>query len=376
MPDTHSRLGEIRRVGENLYRYSSGGVYYARFRQRGKEIRRSLRTTDRESAKRRLQEHIEKASKIDSKSGKMSLRELVRLHEESLAQFAPRTVASRRSILKQFKETWPHGLDIPLSTISSGQLALWLGSRSAKLKNATYNEYARFLRQMFDLAVNLRAIADSPAATLRGLKVESPIRLTPSWEQFQSIVNHIRSQKLNAQSADSADLVEFMGLTGVGKAECANLKGHHIDFAAGRITLYRMKTDTGFSLPIFPQLLPLLRRFESAGHIKASEPVFRVREPKKSLASACKAMHYPHFSPRSLRRCFITRAVELGIDFKTIAAWQGHRDGGVLVARTYSHLRSEHTDAMARRLQTVAPAWAALGSSVARCSLTPAPTRC
>ncbi len=192
-------------------------------------------------------------------------------------------------------------------------LALWLGSRRAKLKNATYNEYARFLRQMFDLAVKLRAIADSPAATLRGLGVESPIRLTPSWEQFQSIVNHIRSQKLNAQSADSADLVEFMGLAGVGTAECANLKGHHIDFASGRITLYRMKTDTGFSLPIFPQLLPLLRRFESAGHIKANEPVFRVKEPKKSLASACKTLHYAHFSPRSLRRCFITRAVELGI---------------------------------------------------------------
>jgi len=37
----HSRGGEFRKVGENLYRYSSSGVYYARFRSNGKSIHRS-----------------------------------------------------------------------------------------------------------------------------------------------------------------------------------------------------------------------------------------------------------------------------------------------------------------------------------------------
>ena len=69
MSETHSRGGEFRRVGENLYRYSSSGVYYARFRLQGKEIRRSLKTTDRELAKRRLQEDVDKARKINPKSG-------------------------------------------------------------------------------------------------------------------------------------------------------------------------------------------------------------------------------------------------------------------------------------------------------------------
>ena len=50
------------------------------------------------------------------------------------------------------------------------------------------------------------------------------------------------------------------------------------------------------------------------------------------------------------RRCFITRAIEKGVDFKTIASWQGHRDGGVLIAKTYSHLRNEHSDNMAKKL--------------------------
>jgi hypothetical protein len=38
----------FQKVGECLYRYLSNGVYYARFESGGKEIRRSVRSTDRE----------------------------------------------------------------------------------------------------------------------------------------------------------------------------------------------------------------------------------------------------------------------------------------------------------------------------------------
>ena len=39
-------VGSFQKVGECLYRYSSNGVYYARIKSSGKEIRRSLETTD------------------------------------------------------------------------------------------------------------------------------------------------------------------------------------------------------------------------------------------------------------------------------------------------------------------------------------------
>jgi len=44
----------FQKIGECLYRYSSNGVYYARFESGGKEIRRSLRITDRGSAQRAI----------------------------------------------------------------------------------------------------------------------------------------------------------------------------------------------------------------------------------------------------------------------------------------------------------------------------------
>jgi hypothetical protein len=54
MNESHTRNGEFRRVADSLFRYSSSGVYYARFQSNGKDICRSLRTSDRELAKRRL----------------------------------------------------------------------------------------------------------------------------------------------------------------------------------------------------------------------------------------------------------------------------------------------------------------------------------
>jgi integrase len=56
-----------------------------------------------------------------------------------------------------------------------------------------------------------------------------------------------------------------------------------------------------------------------------------------------------------LRRMFITRAIERGVDVKVIAQWQGHRDGGRLILSTYSHVRPEHSNRMAALMTTEQP---------------------
>jgi hypothetical protein len=233
-------------------------MYYARYRNKGKEIQYSLNTTDREFARRLLKEQMGKINKVDLALGKMTLEELLKKYDESLGRYASKTAATRRSILKIFKETWTLGLGLQLKSISAGQIELWLGARRVNFKNATYNEYARFIRHVFELAVKLRALPSSPVEEIKGLKVETPIRITPTSEQFQKIVAEIRSQKYSDTAQDIADLVEFMGLSGAGTAECANLKGEHIHFVSNRITLYRQKTDTGLFNSDFSSIAPLL----------------------------------------------------------------------------------------------------------------------
>ena len=367
---SHKRTGRFRKVGESLYRYSSNKTYYAVFRSHGKLIWKSLQTDDRELANRKLKEELEKHRKTDAALRGMTIADLLDAYERRLPQFDRRTQENKKSVLRKFKATWDRGMETPVKNISSADLHLWMNKeevmRSGKCKVAlieggdestarvskcTYNQYVWFLKHLFAIAIDARAIVDSPAVALKTKTPEKPIRMTPTWQQFLTIVDDIRHQFCPIMDVnDSADLIEFMGRGGVGTAECANLKGEHIEFTAKRIALYRSKTDTGYTIPIFPQLMPLLDKLKTNGRIQIGEPVFRVRDPKKTLSAACRRLKLPHFSPRSLRRCFITRAIELGVDFKTISAWQGHQDGGVLIAKTYSHLRSEHSDNMAKKL--------------------------
>ena len=51
-----------------------------------------------------------------------------------------------------------------------------------------------------------------------------------------------------------------------------------------------------------------------------------------------------------LRHYFISGAVMRGIDFLTIARFVGHKDGGVLIGKTYGHLTDAHTRRMATLL--------------------------
>ena len=186
--------------------------------------------------------------------------------------------------------------------------------------------------------------------------MERPIRKTPSFDEFKAIVASIREQKFNGHGADeSADFVEFLGLAGLGNAEASALTWDDIDWKRNTITTFRHKTKAGFVVPLYPQLRPLLERRRSQ-RSPGEDQVFAIRNAKKAVAAACKRLKLPAFSHRSFRRMFITRAIELGVDVKVIAEWQGHRYGGQLILSTYSHVRPVHSQRMAKLMADSEPA--------------------
>ncbi len=86
------------------------------------------------------------------------------------------------------------------------------------------------------------------------------------------------------------------------------------------------------------------------------ERLFKLDDPRKALTSACNRLGYAPFTQRSLRRMFITRAIERGVDVTVIAQWQGHKDGGKLILDTYSHVNPVHSNRMAALMTTEEPA--------------------
>jgi len=351
MTETQHKHGTLQRVGESLYRYSSNRVYYARIKVDGKEIKRSLRTTDPTLARRNLAALKAELRQIDRSQGRITLAELADRYLKTILHQKPKTVERKTYIISRIKRDWPSGALTQITRIRPSDVDLWLSYYH--FGSASRNLFVSCIKELFAVAMRDRMLAASPAAHLRYAKREKRIHSTPTFEQFNAIIADVRAQPFNADAQDSADFLEFLGLAGLGQAEARSLTRPDIDFDAGRLITFRHKTSRGFAIPIFPQLRSLLERLcEGKSN---SDPLFKVRDAKKALAGACRRLGYPPFSQRSFRRMFITRANERGVDVKVIAEWQGHKDGGKLILDTYSHVNSVHSQHMAQLMSLEQP---------------------
>lgn len=337
--------GEFQKVGPCLYRYLPSGVYYGRFKVDGKEIRCSLETTDRKLAERNLAVKKAEQSKIDRSQGKMTLGELCDRYLKTVQHQKPKTIERKTLIVARIKSDWPTGSQTQVSKIKPTDIALWLARY--KFGPVSRNLHVACIKDILAMAQGDGIIAHSPAASLKKMKLDKPIRRTPTFEQFQQIVESIRSQEHNGHDAnESADFVEFLGLAGLGQAEASALTWDDIDWHREQIITFRHKTKSGFAIPLYPQLRPLLER-RHAQRQPGVDRVFAINNAKKAIAAACTRLKLPAFSHRSFRRMFITRAIEKGVDVKVIAQWQGHKDGGKLILETYSHVNPVHSKRMA-----------------------------
>jgi integrase len=340
--------GGFQKVGECLYRYSSNGVYYARIKARGKEIRRSLGTIDRDLAKRRLSALKDEQSQIDRSKSKLTLAELCDRYFKTVQHQKPKTLERKAHIVRRIKRHWPTGSNSQVSKIKPSDVQLWLARYN--LGPVSRNQHLAGLKQILRMAVADGVISRSPAENIRPVKLSKPIRETPSFEEFKAIVSDIRNQRFSNDAQESADFVEFLGLAGLGQAEAISLRWSDIDWERETIRTFRHKTQAGFVVPLYPQLRSLLERRKSNNGRSDNGAVFFIQSAKKAITSACRRLGLPNYTHRSFRRMFITRAIEKGIDVKVIAQWQGHKDGGKLILDTYSHVNPVHSHRMAQLL--------------------------
>ncbi len=344
MREPKSTVGTFQKVGECLYRYSSNGVYYARLKTSSKEIRRSLNTTDLALARRNLQKLRDEQANVDPSKGRLTLLELCDTFLKTIQHQKPKTIERKTLIVGRVKRDWPNGPSVQVAKIKQSDVQLWLARYI--FGAVSRNLHLACLKEILDIAVADGVIAHSPAASLKAVKLDKPIRKTPTFGEFKLIVADIRAQRFSADADDSADFVEFIGLAGLGQAEAWALTVSDIDWERGTITTFRHKTRSGFAIPIYPQLGPLLERLVESK--RGTDRVFKIKDAKRAIAAACRRLNLPVYSHRSFRRMFITRALERNVDVKTISEWQGHKDGGKLILDTYSHVRAVHSQRMAQ----------------------------
>lgn len=325
-----------------LYRHAINGRYYGVKKVAGKKKERSLETTDRKIAERRLKDWVDTLGKLDVEVEKTTL---ATLFQKLIAVTRGKSESSRnvvKAVVEDFEGWWKHGLDFQVRNIRPSHLEEWLAIHERRLKNTSYNRYAGVLKQAFELAVKDRIIAESPflGVTTRWKKPQAPVRHIPTPEQFQAIVEAVRAEKNNSYAKDSANFIEFLGLAGLGQAEASSLVWGDVDMTKGRMTIRRHKTDVRFSVPIYAHLRPLMERLlkEAGGNPGPRTRVLKILDARKALTGACQRLGFPHFTQRNLRQSLIMRLWKAGIDRKLIAKFQGHQDGGQLILSTYTEV--------------------------------------
>ena len=267
-----------------LYRHARSGRYYACKKQGGIRRERSLGTCDRKIAERRMKEWLGNMDKVDAEVEKTTLSQLIQRYLVVTGIMSESSRTTDQSIIKRFLTWWPHGRDYQVRQIRPSMLDEWLTHEEPRLRNVTYNRYAGFLKQLFDIAVKDRIIPESPARQLRqGWKKPQAVkRQVPSVAQFEAIVADIRGQVASPHAQVTGDFVEFLGLAGLGQAEASSLTWGDVDWTNKRLNIRRHKTDTRFIVPIYEHLRPLLERMskERRGKRSASALVFKIKDAK------------------------------------------------------------------------------------------------
>lgn len=164
--------------------------------------------------------------------------------------------------------------------------------------------------------------------------------------------------------------------TGLRIGELLALEWADIDLARGILTVRRScrddwgqglkkvvdtpKTETSERvIPIPHRLIPHLREYRRAvsgkGYfVKGRRDEVSIRSYQRTFKLLLERLRIPHRGFHAIRHTFATRALECGMDVKTLAEVLGHRDPTITLKR-YAHSLIEHKSAMMDRLGKFLP---------------------
>ena len=343
------------KVGECLYRYSNGGTYYGLVKRNGKQIRRSLKTNDRALADRRLADFRAKASRLSNptKDRGTTFAELAKDWFDK-KQTGMKT-SSARGLEVCIRQLNKHFGISQVRKITAADCHEWEKKRGDGLSASSFNHDLTALRGVLDYAVEVGLLVENPATTAVAWRKLPKGKITiPTKDQLKKLVETIRGAGPLAEQG--ADLVELLACSGMRLSEATGMSWGDVDFDGGRFVVTGgskgTKNHEARSVPLFPSLRGLLERLKAdlSKEPHLNQRVISIGTAKKAIGNACKRAGLPPFHHHLLRHFFVSQAIEAGVDFKTIAAWVGHKDGGMLVAKTYGHLTDTHSVAMAQKM--------------------------
>jgi len=337
---------------ENLFRHR-GGRFYAVCKVDGKVRRKCLDTDDYNTAKARLEGALADLRGATNAKGAGTLAEALTAEAERAdpsikettrhyyQQIAASLIATSNTLPAK-----PAEKRLPKATLAD--LRAWMDSHAAKVSRTRYNGALALLRRTYDRAIESHAAVRNLAAELDRLQPLEKKRDLPTIAEFQRIVEDILQQR-KSHSKAAAAAIRFLAATGLRISEAQGLRWGDITDSA--IVVRTAKNDEFRRVPLTSAAREVLAELRVVRPTGKEDPVMPMKTPRLALEGACKRLGLPHLRIHDMRHLFATRCIEAGVDIPTIASWLGHKDGGVLAAKTYGHVLEKHSEKQIQKVQ-------------------------
>ncbi len=271
-------LPVFNRVGENLYRHATSGIYYALVKRGGKQFRRSLKTKDRQLASRRLADLRRLVSNLVLSDGSSATFDQVA--EQWLAgvrhTMKPASIARRvsciRNLLADFK-------GVTIRNLAPKDCDVWLTDRGPHIAASTFAHELGTMKLVFECAVARGLLLVNPTRHLARRRIPPAQIHVPTREQFQNLISAIRNPNgsfgTQGKGRDGADLVELLAYSGCRLAEATSLRWRDVNFERNCVTITGGEKGTKNREP---------RTTPMTSHLR--EPFLRIKSAPSSRRNA------------------------------------------------------------------------------------------
>jgi integrase len=237
---------------------------------------------------------------------------------------------------------------------------VFAGKKLDAVSERTVNLDLLVLRNVLNAAIDDGHLRELPRIKMLE---EGPVRKRPlvTPDQFAALLTAARSAcKKNA--IELIDYLRFLAFSGAREQEALRVSWSDVDLQGERVTIGAdgmSKNRDSRTVEFNSELLGLLHEMNERRPPDSSwlfpSPRRGVHDEhsksfRESLKLARNAAGLYRIGFHDLRHYFCSVCVMAGIDFMTIAAWLGHKDGGILVGKVYGHLLDEHRRKAAQRV--------------------------
>lgn len=235
------------------------------------------------------------------------------------------------------------------------------------LSSSAVNSIVTVLQSSLAVAHGLGLIESNPASNIK----------RPKLTEKQVECFGIAEQKQIERAVFADKRTYMLGVvvclyTGLRIGELLALTWKDVDFGNGTISVTKTCYDGNDSegkfglivdepktpssrriIPLSKQMISVLKEIRKQGNTeriisKDGKPL-SVRTYQRNFASLLKKLHIAHRGFHALRHTFATRAIECGMDVKTLSEILGHKNATITLNR-YAHSLMEHKRDMMNRL--------------------------